>query len=175
MDPSQELVDLVDLEDHVLGQVTRGRVRRENLLHRGVSVLVWNGRGELFVHRRTDTKDVFPGLHDMFVAGVVGAGESYAAAARREAAEELGIEGPVPEELFRTLYLGPACRAWTGVYQVVWDGPITPQASEVAWGAFLPLAELQERLVSWPFVPDGLQVFREWEQRGLRPPARPAG
>ena len=170
MDPSLELVDLVDLEDRVLGQVTRGRVRGENLLHRGVSVLVWNGRGELFVHRRTDTKDVFPGLHDLFVAGVVGAGETYAEAARREAQEELSIVGPRPEELFRYLYQGPACRAWTGVFQLTWDGPVVPQASEVAWGAFLPLDVVQERLLSWPFVPDGLEVFREWERRGLRPP-----
>lgn len=165
-----ERVDLIDLEDRVLGQVTRRRVRAENLLHRGVSVLVWNGRGELFVHRRTDTKDVFPGLHDVFVAGVVQAGEGYDQAARREVEEELGVRGPEPRPLFRHLYLGPACRAWTGVYEVAWDGPIVTQESEVAWGAFLPLDEAVRWSETRPFVPDGLEIFRVWRQRFGRPP-----
>ena len=42
---------------------------------------------------------------------------------------------------------------WTTTY----DGPITHQIEEIAWGGWLTWAELRERLAdpSWGFVPDG--------------------
>ncbi len=49
--------------------------------------------GRLLVHRRADDKDVYPGWWDLAAGGVVGAGEAYGAAARRELAEELGVIG----------------------------------------------------------------------------------
>ena len=54
----------------------RGRsMRRDNLPHLVVAVLVRDPAGRIYVHRRTDTKDVFPGMHDCFAAGCVQAGE----------------------------------------------------------------------------------------------------
>ena len=57
---SEELVDVVDEHDRVVGTVTRSRVRADHLLHRVASVLVFRPDGRLLVHRRTDTKDVSP-------------------------------------------------------------------------------------------------------------------
>ena len=88
-----EWVDLVDRTNQVVGQAQRHEVRSKNLLHRGIAVWVENSQGEVYVHQRTSSKDLFPSLFDMFVGGVVGAGESYEAAAQREAAEELGARG----------------------------------------------------------------------------------
>jgi isopentenyldiphosphate isomerase len=79
---SDELVDVVDEQDRVVVTVTRARIREEHLLHRVASVLVFRPDGRLLVHRRTDTKDVFPGAVDCFVSGVVTAGERYEGAAR---------------------------------------------------------------------------------------------
>jgi len=154
-----ERVDLVDEQDQVVGQASRREVRQQNLRHRGVGILCWNRKGELYVHRRTETKDVFPGLYDMFVGGVVGAGEAYADAARREVAEELGIVGPEPTHRFDHLYQGPHNHAWVGVYEVTWDGPIVHQPSEVAWGQWMTLVDVVDRLDTWEWVPDGLEIF----------------
>src|SRR5262245_30054790 len=101
---SEELVDVVDTDDRVVRRVSRAEMRRDNLLHRAVYLLVWNGRDELFVHRRTPTKDVYPGYYDVTVGGVVGAGESYDEAARRELAEEVGIADAVLTPLFALRY-----------------------------------------------------------------------
>ncbi len=161
-DPGDELVDLIDREDRIIGRATRGEVRTQNLLHRGVGILCLNSTGQIYVHRRTHTKDVFPGLYDMFVGGVVGAGESYDDAARREIAEELGIRGPTPEPLFRHLYWGDHNRSWVSVYRVTWDGSIRHQESEVAWGAYLDWDELLAKISQWPFVPDGLEIFHAY-------------
>jgi isopentenyldiphosphate isomerase len=162
---ADEIVDLVDEENRVIGKAPRREVRAKNLLHRGVGILCRNSRREVYVHRRTATKDVFPALYDMLVGGVVASGESYDAAARREILEELGIEGPEPRRLFDHLYLGPLNRSWVAVYEVTWDGPIRHQESEVAWGTYMTMEELHRKLDEWEFVPDGLEIFRAYIAR----------
>ena len=87
MDPADELVDVVDEDDRVVATATRREVRRRALLHRCTYVLLRNAAGEILVHRRTDTKDVFPGAYDVFAGGVCAAGESYDECARREVAD----------------------------------------------------------------------------------------
>src|SRR6185369_4293349 len=88
---SSELIDVVDADDRVLKQATRGETRRQNLRHRATYILVFNSAGQLFVHQRTDSKDVYPSYFDVCVGGVVAAGESYEDGAHRELAEEIGV------------------------------------------------------------------------------------
>jgi isopentenyldiphosphate isomerase len=160
--PTEEIVDLVDEEDEVIGHAPRREVRAGNLLHREVAAIVRNAQGEIYVHRRTESKDVFPGMYDMFVAGVVKSGESYEDAVRRELGEELGIEGVEPAFLFKSRYADWDINWWTCGYEVVWDGPIRHQEEEIAWGGFLTEADLLAKLDVWPFVPDGLVAFRRY-------------
>lgn len=155
-----EAGDLVDEQDRVVGVSSRATIRKDKLLHRGVAVLCRNSKDEIYVHRRTLSKDVFPGMYDMFVAGLVASGESYELTARRELAEELGIVGPDPTFLFKYRYRGRDNPAWFAVFEVRWDGPLRPQPEEIAWGAFMPEADLLQRLSEWKFVPDGLEAFR---------------
>lgn len=158
----EELVDIVDEEDRVVGRATRAQMRRENLLHRVVAILCRNREGRIYVQRRTATKDLFPSLYDMFVAGTVEAGESYDAAARRELEEELGIAGVTLEPLFRHRYEGDLTRSLTAVYSVEWNGPIVHQPSEIVWGAFRSRSELLANLEQFDFVPDGLELFTRY-------------
>ena len=72
-----EQVDLIDEHDRVIGQAGRREVRRANLLHRGVGVMCRNSAGQIYLHRRTGSKDVFPGMYDASVGGVVASGERY--------------------------------------------------------------------------------------------------
>ncbi len=55
--PGQEVVDLIDERDNVIGSTTRQEVRSRNLLHRGVGILCRNPKGELFNRRQP------PGAH----------------------------------------------------------------------------------------------------------------
>jgi isopentenyldiphosphate isomerase len=162
--PREELVDLVDEDDRVIGCVTRAQMRAGNLLHRNVAVLCRRSDGAIYVHRRTATKDLFPGCYDMFVGGVVSAGESYAHAAEREIGEELGIVGTLPQRLFHHRYEGPRTRSHTEVFEVVWDGAITHQASEVAWGGYRTLRELIDNHEHFDFVADGSEIFARYLQ-----------
>ncbi|PCG84812.1 NUDIX hydrolase [Streptomyces sp. WZ.A104] len=161
MRPSDEILDIVDENDEVIGQAPRGEATARGLRHRCVFIEARDAGGRVFVHRRTPTKLVFPSRYDMFVGGVVGAGESYDEAALREAEEELGVSGlPKPEPLFRFLYAGAEHTWWSAVYQVRCELPVVPQAEEVAWHAFLDDGELERRLGEWAWVPDGLEAYR---------------
>lgn len=166
MDPREELVDLIDEQDRVIGWARRERIRRLNLLHRGVGILCLDPDGQIYVHRRTETKDVFPGMYDMFVGGVVGQGEDCDLAAAREIAEELGIKGPQPEPICRYLYLGPLNRSLVAVYKVTWEGKIRHQPEEVEWGSYMSIEEIEAKIGEWNFVPDGLEIWNHI--RGLK-------
>lgn len=160
MNPSDEILDIVDENDEVVGQAPRGEATARGLRHRCVFIEARDASGRLFVHRRTPTKLVFPSHYDMFVGGVVGAGESYDEAALREAEEELGVSGlSRPEPLFTFLYESAEHTWWSAVYQVRCELPVDPQVEEVAWHTFLTDEELAERLDDWPWVPDGLETY----------------
>ncbi|MFG2312535.1 NUDIX hydrolase [Streptomyces sp. NPDC048566] len=158
MSAADEILDIVDENDRVVGQAPRGEAYERGLRHRCVFVQARDAQGRIFVHRRTPTKLVFPSCYDLFVGGVVGAGESYDDAALREAEEELGVSGlPRPTPLFRFLYDDGAGRCWwSAVYEVRCDLAVDPQVEEVAWHAFLTDEEVEARLPEWPWVPDGL-------------------
>lgn len=163
-----ERVCVVDETDHELAVVSRQEMRAQNLLHRSVAVACWNLSGEIFVHQRAAGKDLFPNRYDMFVSGVVAAGESYGTAAVRELREELGIDGVEPEFLFKCLYRGSQSQAHIAVYRVTWDGPLVLQRSEIQRGQFWRPAALQERIAEGlDLVPDGAQCWSHCVERGL--------
>src|SRR5262249_50871653 len=112
-----ERVDVVDEDDRVVTTVTRREVRQRSLLHRCTYVLLENCAGHVLVHRRTLTKDVYPGAYDVFAGGVCTAGESYDECARREVAEEVGVEGAELSFQFKHRYRGPTGQAWGAVYE----------------------------------------------------------
>jgi 8-oxo-dGTP pyrophosphatase MutT (NUDIX family) len=91
-----EMVEEVDSLGTVLRLVTRRQMRAETLWHRAVFIVVRSSSGDVLVHRRADTKDVWPGWWDVAVGGVVSPGESWEVAAQRELAEELGVLLPIP-------------------------------------------------------------------------------
>ncbi|GLX53548.1 putative Nudix hydrolase [Streptomyces hygroscopicus subsp. hygroscopicus] len=161
MNPADEILDIVDEHDRVVGQLPRGEVYGRGLRHRCVFIQARDAAGRLFVHQRTATKLVFPSLYDPFVGGVVGAGESYDEAALREAEEELGVTGlPRPTYLFKFLYDDGAGKTWwSAVYEVRCDLPVKPQVEEVQWHDFLTDEEVERRLGEWEWVPDGLAAY----------------
>ncbi|HZG02466.1 MAG TPA: NUDIX domain-containing protein [Streptomyces sp.] len=173
---TDELLDIVDEWDRVVGQAPRREATARRLRHRAVAVRVRDAEGRIFVHRRTADKLVFPSLYDLGVGGVVGAGEGYDEAALREAEEELGVRGlPAPEPRLKFLYESPEHAWFMAVYEVRCELPVRPQAEEIAWWAFLPEDEVERRLPEWDVVPDGLECHRRlrrwYRERGGGGPA----
>jgi 8-oxo-dGTP pyrophosphatase MutT (NUDIX family) len=177
---AEESVALYDPDDvvgRVVGAATRARVRAENLPHAATAVLVRRSDGRLLVHRRSEAKDLWPGAHDAAGGGVVLAGESPDEAARRELAEEVGIDGTTLRPLLTSWYRDQDAHYLAHVYEAVWDGGITVGNGEVAAAWWQPESELRARLAEpdWPFVPDTRRLLGLLAEPEPDPGPWPAG
>jgi isopentenyldiphosphate isomerase len=162
-DPGTELVDIVNDAGQTVGTVTRQEVRTRRLPHRCVYVLVFNRRGEVFIHLRTPSKDVYPSHWDVTVGGVLAAGEAFDAGSRREVHEELGVAAD-PVALFAFRYADSASVVHGMVYRLLHEGPFRLQAEEIVRGEFVPLSKVAARAAREPFCPDGLAVLAEYQR-----------
>ncbi len=81
---TEEIFDVVNERDEVIGRRARSEVHRLGLLHRAVHVLVFNARGDIFLQKRSLNKDRQPGVWDSSASGHLDTGESYDAGAVRE-------------------------------------------------------------------------------------------
>lgn len=159
---AEEFLDLVDENNQRIGKLPRREVRARNLLHRGVGIICWNSEGQIYVHRRTAEKDLFPGMYDVMVGGAVEAGEDYFPAACREIREELGVDSTDLRFLLEHLYDGPQNRSFIQLFEVTWDGPIRWQPEEIAWGDWMNFEQAVRWTETVEIVPDGMEVFRAY-------------
>ena len=106
-----ELFDVVDEHDRVIGQAPRHEVHARGLRHRAVHIFVVNRAGEIFLHQRSLAKDTFPGCWNSSCAGHVAAGDDYDTTVWRELDEELEAFGferyPVTQRLRQVPGVGP--------------------------------------------------------------------
>jgi isopentenyldiphosphate isomerase len=156
--PGDELVDVVDEHDLVVRTVTRREMRAERLRHRAVAIAVFASDGRLLVHRRADTKDVWPGMWDLAAGGVVGAGESYEDAARRELGEELGIHAEL-RLVGSAAYEDDAVALIGRGYSCRHDGPFTFTDGEIAEVRWVDAASLEALMAAERFVPDNVALL----------------
>lgn len=163
---SQEMVDVLDGEGRVVGLATRREMRLGRLPHRCVYLMVFNRRGEIFIHQRTATKDVFPLYWDVCAGGVVSAGEGFLEGVLREGFEELGIDVS-PEFLFPFRYEDEKTTVFAEVFRCEHDGPFVLQKEEVIHGEFVSLEQLEGLFGARQFCPDGMQVMVKARSLGL--------
>jgi isopentenyldiphosphate isomerase len=139
----EEHFDVVNERDEVVGRAPRSEVHRRGLWHRAVHVLVFDGRGRVFLQLRSMRKDTAPGCWDSSCSGHVDSGEGYDEAARRELAEEIGVAIPAPPPRW---YRIGAC-AETGwefvwVYRLENEGPFVLAPDEIDRGEWFDPAEV---------------------------------
>ena len=162
MGSGDELVTIVDEENNEVGVLPRKKMRAGRLPHRATYILVFNSQDELYVQKRTQTKDVFPGYYDVAAGGVVLAGESYEEGAVRELEEELGIRGTPLTELFDFFYENESIRLWGRAFSCVYDGNLVLQEEEIESGTFMKVDEVLRLAEKEPFTPDCLYVLQRY-------------
>ena len=88
-DNPNEMFPIVDDEGRVIGKATRGECHNgSKLLHPVVHLHVFNTRGDLYLQKRPEWKDIQPGKWDTAVGGHMDYGETPATALQREMLEE---------------------------------------------------------------------------------------
>ena len=76
-DNNQEMFPLVDERGNIIGAATRGECHNgSKLLHPVIHLHVFNSKGELYLQKRPEWKDIQPGKWDTSVGGHVDLGES---------------------------------------------------------------------------------------------------
>ncbi len=142
---TEEIFDVVNERDEVMGQAPRREVHARGLRHRAVHVLVFNARGEVFLQKRSQLKDTARGKWDSSSSGHVDTSEDYDACAVRELREELGLVAtPPPRRVFK-LDAGPET-GWEfcWIYRCEHEGPFTLHPEEIETGGwFAPAAVTQ--------------------------------
>ena len=160
MGSAEELVTIVDEENNEVGVLPRRKMRAGRLPHRATYILVYNSRDELYVQKRTQTKDVFPGYYDVAAGGVVLAGESYLKGAVPELEEEVGIRETPLKELFDLYYEDEHIRLWGRAFSCVYDGELVLQEEEVESGAYMKVEQVLRFAENESFTPDCLYVLQ---------------
>ncbi|MAV39088.1 MAG: NUDIX hydrolase [Puniceicoccaceae bacterium] len=94
-----EYFDVVDAYDRVVGVAPRQYIHSNKLFHRAVHVFVYNHKNDIFLQKRSLNKDSAPGKWVSSCSGHVDSGEYYFDAARRELAEEIGLNNPIDLKL----------------------------------------------------------------------------
>ncbi|MEO5974635.1 MAG: NUDIX domain-containing protein [Ilumatobacteraceae bacterium] len=156
--PDAELVQHVDRNGMVLGMVYRTKMRAKNLCHRAVFVAVHSDDGRLLVHRRAESKDLWPGWWDLAVGGVVIGNESYEVAAMRELDEEIGINGVQLEYLGDGEYHDTSVSLMGRCYRTRSNGPFTYRDGEVEETRLVTPAQFANLTIEYQFVPDSMAL-----------------
>jgi isopentenyldiphosphate isomerase len=88
-----EILDLVDENDNIIGRIKRSDAYAADLHNfRVINVFLQNKEGQLWIPRRTACKKLYPLYLDASVGGHVSSGETYEQAFIRESQEEIGID-----------------------------------------------------------------------------------
>jgi isopentenyldiphosphate isomerase len=161
-----EWFDLIDEQADVIGRAQRSVCHgHPGLVHQAVHVLVFNQAGDLFLQKRSASKDIQPGKWDTSVGGHVNVGEQPLAAARREMREELGIHEAPLEYAYHYRWTSDRESERITSYATRHEGPFTLDPGEIDDGRFWSLAEIRQALPSGRFTPQFAQEFArmtEW-------------
>jgi isopentenyldiphosphate isomerase len=91
--PTEEILDLVNENDEVIGTMPRSEVHSQGLHnYRVINCFIKNSEGKLWTPRRQPTKRLFPNGLDFSCGGHVSSGETYLDAFAKEMSEELNID-----------------------------------------------------------------------------------
>lgn len=147
MDNQQEIFPIVDESGEVIGSATRGECHSgSRLLHPVVHLHVFNSKGELYLQKRPDWKDIQPGKWDTSVGGHIDYGETPKEALLREVNEELGITDFIPELVDKYVFESNRERELVYVNRTTFDGEICPSKTELEGGRFWTVREIHEAM-----------------------------
>jgi isopentenyl-diphosphate delta-isomerase type 1 len=183
-----ELLDIINDEDQVVGQATRVIIHQRGLQHRGVHVFLITPQGKLLVQQRSRLRETYPLALDCSVSEHVKAGEGYPEAADRGLAEELGIRQADIQLLIKfKMDYGPADKEICQLYEGFVDPTLVHfEPHEVETIDFYNLEELDAliregkvafsgwfvQLIRWYLGrPSELQVLKSHTQKRLLLPS----
>lgn len=155
IDSPETLLPEVDEQGNITGTMTRAEAHSgPKHLHPVVHLHVFNSKGDLYLQKRPDWKDIQPGKWDTAVGGHIDLGESVEQALHREVKEEIGITDYTPERLKHYVFESDKEKELVFVFRTVYDKPINPDKEELADGRFWSQQEIRDNIGKGIFTPN---------------------
>ncbi len=170
----EELIDIVDENDNVIGQDTKKNAHLKKLWHRAAAVLIFKDESlmETLIQKRSKNKDREPGLLAQQGGNLI-SGETYLQGALRELHEEMLIGLSLPNvelsPLFRLKHTHE--NEFQLVYKLVYSGPFNIDKEEVEEYFWVKVDELLKDIKAHPdkYTQTCRFVFSEFQQRCPKP------
>lgn len=143
-----EYLDIIDVDNNVIGNAPKGDIYAKKLPHRIVHVWLFNDAGELALQMQSAIKKFKPLHWCSTAAGHVQSGESLLEAGQRELLEE--CEVAVPLTLSQTVWYegadAPGLRKVIGLCEGVYTKPLAVNNIEVTKVDFFPVSKIREMI-----------------------------
>jgi isopentenyl-diphosphate delta-isomerase len=98
----EEQVVLVDEKGNDIGLMGKTEAHEKGLLHKAISVIIFNKEGKMLIQQRAFTKYHWAGIWSNTCCSHPRSGETFEGAAARRLKEELGITTPLKKEFYFT-------------------------------------------------------------------------
>ena len=160
----EEMFDVVNEENEVIGQERRSVVHRTGAWHRGIHVCLFLPDGRMLIQTRSKSRHASPSTLDCSVSEHVKAGEEYDAASQRGMQEELGLDGiPVTPVITFKMRYGENDNEICRLYQGRLDDPsrVRFDPVEVESVSYASMEELQR------WREEGARPFSRWFEHML--------
>ena len=157
----EEWFPLVNEMGETIGKATRKECHSgSKQLHPVIHLHIFNDAGELYLQKRSMTKDIQPGKWDTAVGGHIDYGETVEEALRREVREELGITAFTPQFITRYVFESAIEKELVNTFRTIYNGEIKPDTEELDGGRFWSLEEIKPNLGQNVFTPNFEQEFK---------------
>ncbi len=150
-----EWFNIVTPEGKIIGKAPRTLCHgNPNLLHPVIHILVFNSKGELWLQKRAEDKEIQPGKWDTSVGGHIRSGESVDLALLRELEEELGIKRLPNQPLYRYVMQNEIESELVYTFKGIHNGPFKYPQTEIQDGRFWKIKDIRKNLGSGVFTPN---------------------
>ncbi len=150
-----EMFPIIREDGAVYAQASRSYCHGgSKLLHPVVHLHIINRYDEIYLQKRSMTKDLLPGRWDTAVGGHVDYGECIGEALFRESREELGFVEYNPVWLGNYVYESDTEKEMVNIFAAVGNFVLKPDHDEVEEGRYWPITEIEANIGKGVFTPN---------------------